>query len=260
MAKLEIIDLWASVEGKTILKGINVSFETGQTVALMGPNGNGKSTLLGVIMGNPKFKVEKGQILFNGKDIVEMEVSERAKLGIFIGMQYPVEVPGVLNADFLRTAMNSVLDKNISTLEFYKELEKNVKELKMSQDLAKRFLNQGFSGGEKKKNEILQMKMLKPKFALLDEIDSGLDVDALNIVAEEINNMKSNEFGTIIVSHYERLYSLVKPTHAHIIIDGKVVKSGGYELVEKIDTQGYDWLLDEIGHITIDNTDPLAGL
>lgn len=260
MAKLEIIDLWASVEDKEILKGLTVSFETGQTVALMGPNGNGKSTLLAVIMGNPKFKVLKGQILLDGKDIVNLEVSERAKLGLFIGMQYPVEVPGVLNTDFLRASMNSVLDKNVSVLDFYKELETNVKELKMSPDLAKRFLNQGFSGGEKKKNEILQMKMLKPKFALLDEIDSGLDVDALNIVAEEINKTKSADFGAVIVSHYERLYSLVKPTHAHVIINGRVVKSGGFELVEKIDTQGYDWLLEEAGVNTTNDIDPLAGL
>ncbi len=244
---LEIKELHASVEDKEILKGVTVTFKTGEFHALIGPNGNGKSTLLAVIMGNPKYEVTSGDILFNGKSILDLEVHERAKLGIFLAMQYPQEVPGVKNSEFLKSAVNATRKEKIGTLDFFKELTVATSELEMASDLPKRYLNQGFSGGEKKKNEILQMKLLKPCFALLDEIDSGLDVDALNIVAKEVNSAKNDGFGAIIVSHYERLYSMIKPTHAHIIIDGKIVKSGGYELVEKIDTNGYEWIKEELG-------------
>lgn len=247
MSTLEINDLHVSVEGKEILKGINLIVNTNEIHAIMGPNGNGKSTLLSTIMGHPKYEVTQGSIKLDGQDITQMAVDERSRAGLFLGMQYPTEIPGVTNSDFLRAALNARLEKPVSLFKFIKEMEQNIQDLGMKPDLAHRFLNEGFSGGEKKRNEILQMKMLKPTFALLDEIDSGLDVDALHVVSDAINSMKSEQFGCMIVSHYERLFDLVQPTHVHVIVDGKIARSGGYELITKIDTEGYNWIIDEVG-------------
>ncbi|MGL5978400.1 MAG: Fe-S cluster assembly ATPase SufC [Erysipelotrichaceae bacterium] len=246
MSKLIIQDLHVEVEGKQILKGINLEINEQETHALMGPNGNGKSTLLAAIMGNPKYKVTQGSILLDGQDVLAMEVDERSKAGLFLGMQYPSEVGGVTNSDFLRAAMNARREKPIGLFAFIKEMEANIKKMEMKSDLAHRFLNEGFSGGEKKRNEIVQMLMLKPNIAMLDEIDSGLDVDALKIVADAIKSMQAeSNVGLMIVSHYERFYTLLQPSHAHVLIDGKIVISGGEELVRKIDSEGYDWLSKE---------------
>ena len=238
----KIENLHVCIDNKEILKGIDLTINTGEIHALMGPNGNGKSTLLSAIMGNPKYQVTEGSIYLDGQNVLEMSVDERSKAGIFLGMQYPQEIPGVVTSDFLRAALNAHQEKPISLFKFIKELDKNIADLKMDENLAHRYLNEGFSGGEKKRNEILQMKLLKPKFALLDEIDSGLDVDALKIVSEAINDMKSDSFGCVMVSHYERLFELVPPSHVHILVDGKIVLSGGQELIDRIDKEGYRWV------------------
>lgn len=242
MSTLEIKDLHVNVGEKEILKGINLEIHTGEIHAIMGPNGNGKSTLLSAIMGHPKYQVTHGTITKDDQDVLAMSVDERSRAGLFLGMQYPQEIPGVTNSDFLKAAMNARLEKPVSLFKFIRTLDKNIEELHMDENLAHRYLNEGFSGGEKKRNEILQMKILQPQFALLDEIDSGLDVDALRIVSEAINSMRSDDFACVMVSHYERLFELVKPTHVHVLVNGKIVMSGGYELVEKIDREGYEWI------------------
>ncbi len=234
---------------KEILKGINLEVKTGEIHAIMGPNGNGKSTLANTLMGHYKYKVTAGDILLDGENIVDMPVDERSRKGLFLAMQYPNEISGVTNSDFIKQAMQARLPEgeHIKLYKFIKELDKSVKDLKMNQDLPHRYLNEGFSGGEKKRNEILQMKMLKPNFAILDEIDSGLDVDALKIVGENIDAMRSKDFGAIIITHYERLLDYVHCDYVHILMDGKIVKTGGKELIEKIDNEGYDWLKAELG-------------
>ena len=242
MSTLKIKDLHVSIGEKEILKGIDLEVNTGEIHAIMGPNGNGKSTLLSAIMGHPKYEVTQGSITLDGEDVLSMSVDERARAGLFLGMQYPQEIPGVTNSDFLKSAINSRQEKPISLFKFIRTLDKGIEELEMDPNLAHRYLNEGFSGGEKKRNEILQMKLLKPKFALLDEIDSGLDVDALRVVSEAINSMRSDDFGCVMVSHYERLFELVKPTHVHVLVAGKIVLDGGYEVIEKIDQEGYDWV------------------
>lgn len=250
MSVLSIKDLHVAVGDKEILKGINLTINTGETHALMGPNGNGKSTLLGTIMGHPKYKVTQGTITLDGEDVLSMSVDERSRKGLFLGMQYPQEIPGVTNSDFLRSAMNARREKPLSLYQFIKAMDHATEDLEMDSNLAHRYLNEGFSGGEKKRNEILQMKLLEPKFALLDEIDSGLDVDALRIVADNINEMretKKEDFGLVMVSHYERLYELVKPTHVHVLVDGNIVVEGGFELIEKINNEGYEWVKKELG-------------
>lgn len=250
MSVLSIKDLHVAIGDKEILKGINLTINTGETHALMGPNGNGKSTLLGTIMGHPKYKVTQGTITLDGEDVLSMSVDERSRKGLFLGMQYPQEIPGVTNSDFLRSAMNARREKPLSLYQFIKAMDHATEDLEMDSNLAHRYLNEGFSGGEKKRNEILQMKLLEPKFALLDEIDSGLDVDALRIVADNINEMretKKEEFGLVMVSHYERLYELVKPTHVHVLVDGNIVVEGGFELIEKINNEGYEWVKKELG-------------
>ncbi len=251
MSTLIIKDLHVEVGDKEILKGVNLTINGGEVHALMGPNGNGKSTLLSTIMGHPKYKVTQGTMTLDGKDLLTMEVDERARAGLFLGMQYPQEIPGITNSDFLRAAMNSRRDTPISLFKFIRTLDKNIEDLNMDENLAHRYLNEGFSGGEKKRNEILQMKLLEPSIALLDEIDSGLDIDALHVVSDAINSMRSEDFGCIMVSHYERMFELVKPTHVHILVSGKIVENGGYELVEKIDNEGYEWIKEK--GIEIDN-------
>ena len=242
MSTLKVSNLHVNVGEKEILKGINIEIKTGEIHAIMGPNGNGKSTLLSAIMGHPKYTVTQGSILLDDQDVLAMSVDERSRAGLFLGMQYPQEIPGVTNSDFLKAAMNARLDKPVSLFKFIRTLDKNIEELHMDENLAHRYLNEGFSGGEKKRNEILQMKLLNPSFALLDEIDSGLDVDALRVVSDAINSMRSDDFACVMVSHYERLFELVKPTHVHILVNGLIVISGGYELVEKIDREGYEWI------------------
>ncbi len=244
---LEIKDLHVSVGNKEILKGINLTVKSGEIHAIMGPNGNGKSTLLQTIMGNPGYTVTKGSILFNGEDVLSMSVDTRSKKGLFLALQYPQEISGVTNSDFLRAAINARNEQPISLYKFIKEIDAGIKELKMKDDLAHRFVNDGFSGGEKKRNEILQMKLLKPAIAMLDEIDSGLDVDAIKLVSDAILKLKEEtNLGLMVVSHYERFFTSIKPTHSHVIVDGKIVCEGDSELVLKIDSDGYDWLYDEL--------------
>ena len=247
MSKLEIKNLHCNVENKEILKGVNLIINEGETVALLGPNGHGKSTLLNVIMGHPKYIVTKGEILFDGKKLNDLTTDQRAKLGIFLGFQNPAEVPGVNNSDFLRAAVNAQSDKPISTYNFYKVLDKATKEVKIPFDFANRSLNEGFSGGEKKRNEILQLLLLNPRLAMLDEIDSGLDVDAVQVVADVINKEKDNNRSFLVISHYARLFDLIKPTRTIVMINGKVVLDGGPEIIKRIDETGYEFIKTELG-------------
>ena len=250
--RLEIKNLHVAVKDepeKEILKGLNLTINTGEMHAIMGPNGNGKSTLAATIMGNPKYVVTEGEILLDGNDLLSLSVDERSRVGIFLAMQNPMEINGVTNADFIKSAMQTRLgeDQHISLFKFIRDLDRAVADLKMNPDLPHRYINEGFSGGEKKRNEILQMKMLKPHFAILDEIDSGLDVDALKIVGENINDMASPDFASIVITHYQRLLDYIDVSHVHILMDGRIVRSGGKELISKIDQEGYDWLKLELG-------------
>ena len=246
MESLVIRNLHVSVEGKEILKGVDLTVNENEVHALMGPNGNGKSTLLAAIMGNPKYTVTEGTIEYDGKDLLAMPVNERSIAGVFLAMQYPQEIPGVTNSDFLRAALNARSDKPVPLFRFIKAMEKTIKDLQMKEDLAHRFLNEGFSGGEKKRNEIVQMEMLKPSLSMLDEIDSGLDVDALHIVADALNRMREeNGMSMIVVSHYERFYQLIKPTYTHVLVDGRIVVEGDASVADRIDAEGYDWIYRE---------------
>ncbi len=249
MSELVITNLHAEVEGNEILKGVNLTIKGGETHAIMGPNGTGKSTLASVIMGHPKYKVTKGSITLDGKDVLKMTTDERARAGLFLAMQHPAEVPGVTNSDFIKTAVNARLEdgKNVNLFRFIRDLDKAVQDLKMDESLPHRYLNEGFSGGEKKRNEILQMKILKPKIAILDEIDSGLDVDALKIVGENVTNMKSEKLGLLLITHYQRLLEHISADKIHVMMKGKIVKTGGNELMQKIDQEGYDWIKEEAG-------------
>ncbi|CCV66412.1 Suf system FeS cluster assembly protein [Paracholeplasma brassicae] len=248
MSELAIKNLHVSIEDKEILKGVDLIVKSGEVHAIMGPNGTGKSTLASALMGHPNYEVTEGEVSLDGKDLLEMEVDERAREGLFLAMQYPSEVPGVTNSDFMRSALKAKNEgQQVPLFEFIGKYEKAAKELKMREDLPHRYLNEGFSGGEKKRNEILQLKMLNPKFAVLDEIDSGLDIDALRIVGENVNGMVNDNFGCILITHYQRILDYIKPTYVHIMIDGKIVLTGGQELIEKIDTNGYEWVREELG-------------
>lgn len=255
MPTLEIVNLHANVEGKEILKGVNLKVSTNETVALLGPNGHGKSTLLAVIMGNPRYIVTEGKVLLDGQDVLAMSVDQRSRAGIFLGMQYPSEVPGVINADFLKASINAHREKPVTLFQFYRMLESNSKEMKISMDMANRSLNEGFSGGEKKRNEILQMRLLNPTIAMLDEIDSGLDVDALQTVSEAIRKQQELGTGFLVISHYARLYDLISPTRVAVMVNGKIAVEGGKEIIKKIDTTGYEWIRTELG-ISIDKDEP----
>ncbi len=258
MDTLEIKDLHVSVEDKEILKGLSLTIHKGEKVALLGPNGHGKSTLLNAIMGNPRYKVTKGEILLNGENVLEMKVDERSRKGLFLAFQNPVEIPGVISADFYKNALQEHTDKRISLYQFYKVLDNASKEVKIPFEMFNRALNDGFSGGEKKRNEILQMMLLNPKIAMLDEIDSGLDVDAINIVSECINKVyEEQKTGFLIISHYARLFELIKPTRSAVIINGKVVLEGGPEIYQKIDKEGYEWIKDEL-NISLENENEKA--
>ncbi|HIH7853568.1 TPA: Fe-S cluster assembly ATPase SufC [Staphylococcus aureus] len=246
---LEIKDLHVSIEDKEILKGVNLTINTDEIHAIMGPNGTGKSTLSSAIMGHPSYEVTKGEVLLNGVNILELEVDERAKAGLFLAMQYPSEITGVTNADFMRSAINAKREEGqeINLMQFIKKLDKNMDFLDIDKDMAQRYLNEGFSGGEKKRNEILQLMMLEPKFAILDEIDSGLDIDALKVVSKGINQMRGENFGALMITHYQRLLNYITPDKVHVMYAGKVVKSGGPELAKRLEEEGYEWVKEEFG-------------
>ncbi|EOB8162012.1 TPA: Fe-S cluster assembly ATPase SufC [Staphylococcus aureus] len=246
---LEIKDLHVSIEDKEILKGVNLTINTDEIHAIMGPNGTGKSTLSSAIMGHPSYEVTKGEVLLDGVNILELEVDERAKAGLFLAMQYPSEITGVTNADFMRSAINAKREEGqeINLMQFIKKLDKNMDFLDIDKDMAQRYLNEGFSGGEKKRNEILQLMMLEPKFAILDEIDSGLDIDALKVVSKDINQMRGENFGALMITHYQRLLNYITPDKVHVMYAGKVVKSGGPELAKRLEEEGYEWVKEEFG-------------
>ena len=249
MSVLEIKDLHVSIEDKEILKGVNLTLKTGEIAAIMGPNGTGKSTLSAAIMGNPNYEVTQGEILLDGENILDLEVDERARLGLFLAMQYPSEIPGITNAEFIRAAMNvgKEDDEKISVMDFITKLDEKMEFLGMKEEMAERYLNEGFSGGEKKRNEILQLLMLEPKFALLDEIDSGLDIDALKVVSKGVNAMRGNDFGAMIITHYQRLLNYITPDVVHIMMDGRVVLSGDAELAARLEKEGYAKIAEELG-------------
>lgn len=246
---LEIKNLHVEIDGKEILKGVDLTLKQGEIHAVMGPNGTGKSTLAQAIMGHPRYEVTKGEVILDGEDVLEMEVDERAQAGLFLGMQYPSEISGVTTSDFLRSAINAQREEGdeINLMQFIKKLDKNMEHLEIDQDMATRYLNEGFSGGEKKRNEILQLMMLEPKFGILDEIDSGLDIDALKVVSKGINKLRGENFGSLIITHYQRLLNYISPDHVHVMMRGKVVKSGGKELAERLEAEGYDWIKEELG-------------
>ena len=246
---LEIKDLHVSIEDKEILKGVNLTVNTGEVHAIMGPNGTGKSTLSSAIMGHPSYEVTQGEVLLDGVNILELDVNERAKAGLFLAMQYPSEITGVTNADFMRSAINAKREEGqeINLMQFIKKLDKQMDFLDIDKDMAQRYLNEGFSGGEKKRNEILQLMMLEPKFAILDEIDSGLDIDALKVVSKGINEMRGEDFGALMITHYQRLLNYITPDKVHVMYGGKVVKSGGPELAKRLEEEGYEWVKEEFG-------------
>jgi len=246
---LTIKDLQVAIEDKQILKGVNLEVKGGEIHAIMGPNGTGKSTLSSAIMGHPKYEVIGGSIELDGEDVLEMEVDERAKAGLFLAMQYPSEISGVTNADFLRSAINARREEGdeISLMKFIRKMDEKMEFLEMKEDMAQRYLNEGFSGGEKKRNEILQLMMIEPKIAILDEIDSGLDIDALKVVSKGINEMRGEDFGCLIITHYQRLLDYITPDFVHVMMNGRIVKSGGPELAERLEAEGYDWIKAELG-------------
>ena len=247
MFTLKINNLHVSTNGTPILRGVDLEINEGETIALLGPNGHGKSTLLSAIMGNPSYQINEGSIYLNDQDLLKMSIDERSKAGLFLGMQYPSEIPGLNNADFLKAAINAHQEKPLKLFEYYSKLQNAYKEMDIPFEMSKRNLNEGFSGGEKKRNEILQMRLLNPKIAMLDEIDSGLDVDAMQIVANSIKNQQKQGTGFLIISHYARLYEMVHPTKAVVLVNGKIVTSGGFDLVERIDHEGYEWIHRELG-------------
>ncbi len=249
MSTLEIKDLHVTVEEREILKGVNLVINTNEIHAIMGPNGTGKSTLAAAIMGNPSYEVTQGEILLDGENVLEMEVDERARAGLFLAVQYPSEIQGITNASFMRAAINARReeDNKIGVREFITKLDEKMEFLDIDPDMAERYLNEGFSGGEKKRNEILQLLMIEPTFAILDEIDSGLDIDALQVVSQGINAMRGENFGALIVTHYQRLLNYIKPDYVHIMMDGRVVKSGGPELALQLEAEGYKTIAEELG-------------
>ncbi|EAD6803817.1 Fe-S cluster assembly ATPase SufC [Listeria monocytogenes] len=249
MATLKIQDLHVEIEGKKILKGVNLEISTGEIHAIMGPNGTGKSTLSSAIMGHPKYEVTQGTITLDGEDVLEMEVDERARAGLFLAMQYPSEISGVTNAEFIRAAINSRREEGdeIPVMQFIRKLDAKMDILDMDEEMAERYLNEGFSGGEKKRNEILQLLMIEPKLAILDEIDSGLDIDALKVVSKGVNEMRGEGFGCLIITHYQRLLNYITPDFVHVMMQGKVVKEGGPELAKRLEAEGYDWIKQELG-------------
>ncbi|MCX7601115.1 MAG: Fe-S cluster assembly ATPase SufC [Meiothermus sp.] len=241
--QLEIRNLHARiVDGETILNGVNLIVPKGQIHAIMGPNGAGKSTLGKIIAGDPSYEITKGDILMDGESILEMEADERARKGLFLAFQYPVEVPGVSNANFLRLALQAKQGGEVNMVEFYGKLQKALKTLEWDESILTRYLNDGFSGGEKKRNEIMHMMVLEPTYAIMDETDSGLDIDALKVVAKGVNAMRGPNFGALLITHYQRLLNYIVPDAVHVMIDGRIVTSGGPELALRLEEQGYDWV------------------
>ena len=249
MSVLEVKDLHVTVEGKKILKGVNLKMSTGEIHAIMGPNGTGKSTLSSTIMGDPAYKITKGDILLNGKSIIDLPVDERARMGLFLAMQYPSEIVGVTNAEFMRSAINARREEGdkMGVREFIKKLDEKMALLDMPEEMAERYLNEGFSGGEKKRNEILQLLMIEPTFAILDEIDSGLDIDALKVVSRGVNAMRGDHFGSLIITHYQRLLNYIEPDVVHIMMDGRVVMTGDASLARRLEAEGYKGISEELG-------------
>jgi Fe-S cluster assembly ATP-binding protein len=248
MSQLEIKNLHVNIEDKEILKGLDLTIEQGKVHAIMGPNGTGKSTLAYTLMGHPSYTVTEGEVIFKGQNVLELEPDERSRLGIFLAFQYPVSIPGVTVANFLRTAINSRRraenpeDKGMPIPEFRKLLKEKMAMLKMDQAFAGRYLNEGFSGGEKKRAEILQMATLKPEIAILDETDSGLDIDALRIVSEGVNTLMNKDMGVLVITHYQRLLNYIKPDYVHVMLGGRIVESGGPDLALQLEERGYDWV------------------
>lgn len=243
---LEVKNLHATINGKEILKGINLVIKTGEVHAIMGPNGSGKSTLSAVLVGNPMYEVTQGEVTFNGKDLLAMAPEDRAHEGLFLSFQYPVEIPGVSMTNFMRAAINEKRKyqglEPMSAGDFIKLMKEKRKVVELDSKLSNRSVNEGFSGGEKKRNEIFQMAMLEPTLSILDETDSGLDVDALRIVAEGVNKLKRPDTSTIVITHYDRLLDLIKPDIVHVLFNGRIVKTGGPELAKEIEDKGYDWI------------------
>jgi len=248
MSELVIRNLHVEIDGKEILKGLNLTVQQGEVHAIMGPNGTGKSTLAYTLMGHPNYTVTQGEVIFKGQNLIELEPDERARLGIFLAFQYPVSIPGVSVANFLRTAINARRkaqnpeDKGMPIPEFRKMLKERMDLLRMDHTFAGRYLNEGFSGGEKKRAEILQMAALSPEIAILDETDSGLDIDALRIVAEGVNTLSGSELGVLVITHYQRILNYIKPDFVHVMLDGRIVESGGSELALHLEEHGYDWV------------------
>lgn len=253
MSDLIIRDLHVNVENSEILKGVNLVIKQGEVHALMGPNGTGKSTLAYSLMGHPNYEITQGEVIFKGQNILEVEPDERSRMGIFLAFQYPVAIPGVSVANFLRTAINARRkaknpdDKGIPIPEFRKILKEQMDLLKMDHNFAGRYLNDGFSGGEKKRAEILQMAALQPEIAILDETDSGLDIDALRIVSDGVNALRGPELGVLVITHYQRMLNYIKPDYVHIMFDGRIVESGGSDLALHLEEHGYDWVREKYG-------------
>jgi Fe-S cluster assembly ATP-binding protein len=243
---LEVSDLHASVGDNEILEGLSLSVSIGEVHAIMGPNGSGKSTFTNVLAGRPGYTVTKGTVCYEGRDLLAMTPDERARAGIFLAFQYPVELPGIRNREFLRTALEAVREARgetkLAVREFNKMLDVKAHDMEFDPDLMKRSVNEGFSGGEKKRNEILQLSVLDPKLALLDETDSGLDIDALKVVADGVNRFRSPEKAVVLVTHYQRILNYIKPDHVHVLIDGRIVLSGGSDLAMQLEARGYDWV------------------
>jgi Fe-S cluster assembly ATP-binding protein len=243
---LELKNLHVAIHGNEILKGIDLTVEPGEVHAIMGPNGSGKSTLASVLAGRDDYKITGGEIVFSGRDLVELEAEERAREGIFLAFQYPVEIPGVSNTYFLRTALNAIRshrdEEPIDAMDFLSLVRDKARLLKLDESLLKRPVNDGFSGGEKKRNEIFHMAVLEPRLAILDETDSGLDIDALKIVADGVNSLRSDDRSFVVITHYQRLLNYIEPDFVHVLMDGKIVRSGGRELALQLEDQGYEWL------------------
>jgi len=246
-ATLLIEDLRADVEGKPILRGIDLEVRQGQTHALMGPNGSGKSTLSNVIMGRPGYVVTGGRVVFDGEDITRLTPDERAKRGLFLAMQYPTEVPGVSVVNFLRTAYQAVKAEQVSALAFRKHMKEQMEKLHIEDAMVNRYVNQGFSGGEKKRNEVLQLAVLEPRIAILDETDSGLDIDSLKLVAEGVNELVGPDLGVLLITHYQRILNYIAPDAVHVMMRGRIVKSGGPELAQELESKGYEGVRRELG-------------
>lgn len=246
--QIQIRDLAASIEGKPILNGINLTMSSGEVHALMGPNGSGKSTLSNVVFGHPAYEVTGGEILVDGTDILDLSTAERARLGLFLAFQYPVEIPGVTVGRFLKRA-NDILksDEEQKASSFIKDLRAAMDFMEIDQQFINRYLNEGFSGGEKKRMEVLQMLILKPQFAIMDETDSGLDIDALKVVAKGINRLRDDDFGALVITHYQRILHHVQPDYVHVMYQGRVVTSGGNELAATLEERGYDWVKEQFG-------------